>query len=73
MRTRPVFQDGTHADAVAHFADAGWVHVRPADGEAWARRLQAWADEVAALAGASPAGDRVTVSLIDDLQGRPVR
>ena len=48
MRTRPVFQDGTHADAVAHFVHAGWVHVRSADGEAWARRLQAWADEVAA-------------------------
>jgi hypothetical protein len=73
MRTRTVFQGGTHADAVAHFVHAGWVHVRPADGAALTRRLQAWADEVAALAGASPAGDRVTVSLIDDLQGRPVR
>jgi predicted HD phosphohydrolase len=41
MRTRRVFQDGTDADAVAHFVHAGWVHVRPADGDAWARRLQA--------------------------------
>jgi len=43
-----VFADGTTADAVAHFARAGWVHVRPPGGEALAARLQAWADEVSA-------------------------
>ena len=48
MGTHRVFEDGTGADAVGHFVRTGWVHVRPADGEAWAGRLQAWADEVAA-------------------------
>lgn len=44
----PVFPDGADPPAVAHFARAGWVHVRPAHGDALARRLQAWADDVAA-------------------------
>lgn len=48
MGTHRVFEDGTGADAVEHFVRSGWVHVRPADGDAWALRLQAWADEVAA-------------------------
>lgn len=48
MGTHRVFEDGTGADAVEHFVRTGWVHVRPADGDAWAVRLQAWADEVAA-------------------------
>ena len=37
MGTHRVFEDGTEADAVGHFVRAGWVHVRPADGDAWAR------------------------------------
>jgi len=58
----PVFADGAAAEAVAHFAREGWVHVRPADGDALAVRLQAWADDVAAWpeaptrSGAAPAG-----------------
>lgn len=48
MGSQPVFGDGTEADAVSHFGRAGWVHVRPADGGAWARLLQVWADDVAA-------------------------
>jgi hypothetical protein len=48
MGTHRVFEDGTGADVVEHFVRTGWVHVRPADGDAWALRLQAWADEVAA-------------------------
>jgi hypothetical protein len=43
-----VFEDGTDPDAVDHFGREGWVHVRPPDGDARARRLQRWADEVAA-------------------------
>ena len=50
MPTHRVFEDGTEADAVNHFVREGWVHVRPADGDARARRLRAWADEVAAWA-----------------------
>ena len=41
-----MFADGTAAAAVDHLAAAGWVHVRPPDGDALAARLQAWADEV---------------------------
>jgi Phytanoyl-CoA dioxygenase (PhyH) len=48
MGTHRVFADGTGAQAVRQFRRTGWVHVRPADGEARARLLQAWADEVAA-------------------------
>jgi hypothetical protein len=48
VRTHRVFQDGTESDAVGHFVREGWVHVRPPDGDARARRLQEWADEVAA-------------------------
>jgi hypothetical protein len=48
MDTHRVFADGTGADAVEHFVRAGWVHIRPADGDVWALRLHAWADEVAA-------------------------
>jgi hypothetical protein len=48
MATHRVFEDGTGAEAVEHFGRHGWVHLRPVDGDAWARRLQAWADEVAA-------------------------
>jgi 2-aminoethylphosphonate dioxygenase len=43
----PVFEDGTAPAAVAHFRRAGWVHVRPAAAGELARRLQAWAGEVA--------------------------
>jgi Phytanoyl-CoA dioxygenase (PhyH) len=46
--THRVFEDGTGADAVEHFVRTGWVHVRPADGDSRALRLQVWADEVAA-------------------------
>jgi 2-aminoethylphosphonate dioxygenase len=42
-----VFDDGSSAEAVRHFVHAGWVHVRPPDGDALARRLQDWAAEVA--------------------------
>jgi 2-aminoethylphosphonate dioxygenase len=48
MATHGVFEDGTGAEAVGHFWRHGWVHLRPVDGDGWARRLQAWADEVAA-------------------------
>ena len=51
----PVFEDGTSAAAVAHFHRAGWVHVRPADGDGLARDLRAWADEVSAW-GDAPEG-----------------
>ena len=51
----PVFEDGTSAAAVAHFHRAGWVHVRPADGDGLARDLRAWADEVPAW-GDAPEG-----------------
>jgi ectoine hydroxylase-related dioxygenase (phytanoyl-CoA dioxygenase family) len=48
MDSQRVFEDGTRSEAVGHFARHGWVHLRPVDGDAWALRLQAWADEVAA-------------------------
>ena len=48
MGTHRVFEHGTEAAAVRHFVRAGWVHVRPHDGGAWAGQLQAWAGEVAA-------------------------
>jgi hypothetical protein len=52
----PVFRDGTHPDAVGHFARTGWVHVRPADGDALAARLQGWADEISRWPGGEAAG-----------------
>jgi hypothetical protein len=51
----PVFEDGTSAAAVAHFHRAGWVQLRPADGDGLARDLRAWADEVSAW-GDAPKG-----------------
>jgi 2-aminoethylphosphonate dioxygenase len=48
MVTHRVFGGGAGAEAVGHFGRHGWVHLQPVDGDAWARRLQAWADEVAA-------------------------
>jgi len=50
-----VFEDGTAPAAVDHFGRTGWVHVRPPAAADLARRLQAWADEIAAWPdGAGP-------------------
>jgi hypothetical protein len=47
VAAHPVFGDGTVAEATAPFRSEGWVHVRPSDGDVLARRLQAWAAEIA--------------------------